>query len=176
MLRRSLDALYLAGGVLGAIFLVAIGVLIVAQILGRQFGFQTRGADDLSAWAVAGAGLLPLAYTFRHGAHIRVDLVLGRIKGPSRRALEILALALATIMTGFFAFATIGMVWDSFVFGEIAMGLLRWPTWISQLAQVIGALLFALALADDLVVVLAGGKPSWEQHEAGALERAGEEL
>ncbi len=176
MLRRTLDALYLAGGVLGAIFLVAIGVLIVAQILGRQFGFQTRGADDLSAWAVAGAGLLPLAYTFRHGAHIRVDLVLGRFKGAPRRALEILALVLATAMTVFFAYATIGMIWDSHVFGEIAMGLLRWPIWIPQIAQGIGVVLFALALLDDLVVVLAGGTPSWEQHAASALERAGEEL
>ncbi|MBM3525653.1 MAG: TRAP transporter small permease [Alphaproteobacteria bacterium] len=176
MLRRTLDTLYFAGGVLGAAYMVAIAVLILVQIAGRQFGVQVRGVDDLSAWAVAGAALLPLAYTFRHGAHIRVDLIIGRLEGGPRRAMEILALALAAGMIGYFAFASVTMVWDSLVFGDIAMGLLKWPIWIPQIAQGIGAALFALALLDDLVVVATGGTPSWEQHQQGALDRAGEEL
>lgn len=176
MLRRTLDSLYLAGGVLGAAYMVAIAVLILAQIAGRQFDVQLRGVDDLSSWAVAGAALLPLAYTFRHGAHIRVDLIIGRLKGGPRRAMEILALALAAGMIGFFAYASMTMVWDSFEFGDVAMGLVKWPTWIPQIAQGIGAALFAIALVDDLVVVATGGTPSWEQHQQGALDRAAEEL
>lgn len=176
MLRRTLDSLYLAGGVLGAAYLVAIGILILTQIAGRQLGVQVRGVDDLSAWAVAGAALLPLAYTFRHGAHIRVDLIIGRLDGKPRRAMEVLVLAIAAAMIGYFAYASVTMVWDSFVFGDVAMGLLKWPTWIPQIAQSIGSTLFALALLDDLVVVATGGKPSWEQHQHGALDRAAEEL
>jgi TRAP-type C4-dicarboxylate transport system permease small subunit len=176
LLRRILDSLYLAGGVAGAVYMVAIAIVILAQVLGRQVGVQVTGGDDLSAWAVAGAGLLPLAYTFRHGAHIRVDLIIARLSGSRRRAMELVALGLASAMLAFFAFASVTMVWDSFVFGEIAQGLLRWPIWIPQIAQAVGAALFALALFDDLVTVLGGGTPSWERQASGALERAGEEL
>ncbi|MCC7280941.1 MAG: TRAP transporter small permease subunit, partial [Acetobacteraceae bacterium] len=73
-LRRALDFLYLAGGVLGALALVAILLLILAGVAARQVGRVVPSADDLTAFAVAGSAILPLAYSFRHGAHIRVDL------------------------------------------------------------------------------------------------------
>ena len=45
-LRRVLDALYLSGGILGAIALMAIGVIIATQVIGRQFGLTVLGAVD----------------------------------------------------------------------------------------------------------------------------------
>jgi hypothetical protein len=46
LLRRSLDALYLAGGVLGALFLIAILLLIVAQMMARWTGHVFPGRRD----------------------------------------------------------------------------------------------------------------------------------
>lgn len=176
-LRRGLEALYLAGGIAGAVALIAIGALVLAQVLLRQVGLIIPGGDDLTAYSVAAAAMLPLAYTFRHGAHIRVDLVIGRLDGGPRRVAEIAALGLAAAMAALFAYAAADTAWDSFVFEEVAQGMLAVPIWIPQLALVLGTALFALALIDDLVVALAGGTPSYRRGEpAGAVEKAMQEL
>jgi len=177
LLRRGLDLLYLAGGVAGAIALAAIGGIIAAQVIGRQFGVALGGADDLTAFAVAGSALLPLAYAFRHGAHIRVDLIIGHVKGRARFAMEALSLAAATALAGFLAFSVGDLAHDSWQFEDVAQGTVPWLLWYPQAACAAGCALMAVALADDLVVHLAGGTPSYRRAaEASALARATEEL
>lgn len=176
-LRKGLDLLYLAGGVAGGVALAAIGAIIAAQVIGRQFGVQVSGADDLTAFAVAASALLPLAYAFRHGAHIRVDLIIGHVKGTARFAMETVALALTTALAAYLAYAVADLAYDSWQFEDVAQGTVPWLLWYPQAACALGCALFALALADDLVVHLTGGTPSYRRAaEASALQRATEEL
>ncbi|HEV7264622.1 MAG TPA: TRAP transporter small permease subunit [Falsiroseomonas sp.] len=176
-LRRGLDLLYLAGGVAGAVALAGIGCIIAAQVIGRQFAMQFNGADDLAAFAVAGSALLPLAYTFRHGAHIRVDLVIGHVKGAARFAMEAIALAGTAALAAFLAYAMADLAYDSWQFEDVAQGTVPWLLWYPQAACAAGCALFALALADDLVVHLSGGVPSYRKAaEQSAVEHAMEEL
>jgi TRAP-type C4-dicarboxylate transport system permease small subunit len=176
-LRRGLDALYLAGGIAGAAAIVTIGALVLAQVVLRQGGMIIPGGDDLTAFSVAASAMLPLAYAFRHGAHIRVDLIVGRLSGAPRRGMEIAALAIAAAMACLFAYASFDTAWDSFAFEEVAQGMLAVPIWIPQIALVVGTALFALALLDDLVAALAGGTPSYRQREpTSAVEKAMGEL
>ncbi len=175
--RRALDALYLLGGIAGALALVAIGSIIAVQVAMRLLGAVLLGADDLTAFAVAAAGTLPLAYTFRHGAHIRVDLVLGRLRGRARFVMETLALLIATGIAAAFAYSMLDLTTDSLAFGDVSAGSLAWPLWVPQLLAAFGTGLFALALLDDLAVLLAGGTPSYRRAEAAsAIERAAEEI
>lgn len=177
LLRRALDALYLLGGVLGALALAAIGAIIAAQVAGRQFGLTVLGADDLTAFSVAASATLPLAYAFRHGAHIRVDLIVGRLSGAARFAMETVSLGLAAVLCAFFAFAMLDLAWDSWQFEDVAQGSVAWKLWVPQGMVGVGVALFALCLLDDLLVHLAGGTPSYRRAaEASALQRAGEEI
>jgi TRAP-type C4-dicarboxylate transport system permease small subunit len=176
-LRRGLDLLYLAGGIAGGISLAAIAAIIAAQVIGRQFGVSLDGADDLTAFAVAGSALLPLAYAFRHGAHIRVDLIIGHLKGTPRFVMEALALLITCVLCGFLAYSVGDLAYDSWQFEDVAQGTVPWVLWYPQGACALGCALFALCLLDDLVVHLAGGVPSYRRAaEASALSRAGEEL
>ncbi|WP_291298813.1 TRAP transporter small permease subunit [Elioraea sp.] len=176
MLRRALDALYLLSGIAGAVALLAIAFLILAQIVLRQTGGVLAGGDDLTAFAMAACAMLPLAYAFRHGAHIRVDLIIGRVRGVSRTVMEAVALSLASFMALLFAWASTDLVADSIAFEEVAQGMLATPLWIPQTLMAAGAIVFAIALVDDLVVLLTGGVPSYRRQETGALEKAAEEL
>ena len=177
LVRRALDALYLLGGVLGAIALAAIGGIIAAQVAGRQFGLTVLGADDLTAFSVAASATLPLAYAFRHGAHIRVDLIIGRLNGAPRFVMETVALGLAAGLCLFFAFSMLDLAWDSWEFEDVAQGSVAWKLWAPQGMVGFGVALFALCLVDDLVVHLAGGTPSYRRAaEMSALDRAAEEL
>ncbi len=172
-LRRGLDLLYLAGGIAGALALAGIGAIIAAQVIGRQFGLSLAGADDLTAFSVAGSALLPLAYAFRQGAHIRVDLIIGHMKGGARFGMEALALVLSTGLAAFLAYAVGDLAYDSWQFEDVAQGTVPWLLWVPQSACAVGCALFALALLDDLVVHLAGGTPSYRRAaEVSALERA----
>lgn len=176
-LRRSLDLLYLAGGVAGGVALVAIAAIIAAQVIGRQFGLQFPGADDLTAFAVAGSALLPLAYAFRHGAHIRVDLIIGHLKGRARFAMEAWALIVTAGLCAYLAFAMADLTYDSWQFEDVAQGTVPWVLWYPQAACAAGCVLFAIALLDDLVVHLSGGTPSYRRAaEASAMTRATEEI
>jgi TRAP-type C4-dicarboxylate transport system permease small subunit len=176
-LRRALDALYLAFGIAGAVALAAIGTLIAVQVIGRQFGWQFEGADDLTAFAVAGSALLPLAYAFRHGAHIRVDLIIGHVKGRARYVMEAVALSATAGLSAFLAYSMGDLAFDSWQFEDVAQGTVPWLLWYPQAACAAGCAVFAVALFDDLAVHLSGGTPSYRRAaEQSAVQRAMEEI
>lgn len=174
--RRALDALYLLGGAAGAAALLAIALTIAAQVAMREMGKPLPGADDFAGFMVAASALLPLAYAFRHGAHIRVDLILGRTTGAARRVLEVIALTLGAAMACFIAWSIIDLATDSLAFDDVAQGTVPFKLWIPQAGIAFGCTLFAISLLDDLVVVLGGGTPSYARHRESVLDRAGEEI
>lgn len=177
VLRRGLDLLYLAGGIAGAMAMASIAAIIASQVVFRQFGIPVDGADDLTAFAVAGSALLPLAYAFRHGAHIRVDLIIGHLGGTARFVMEAFALLVTGTLCGFLAWSVGDLAFDSWQFEDVAQGTVPWPLWVPQGACALGCAIFALALLDDLAVHLAGGVPSYRKAaEQAALSRASEEL
>ena len=71
-MRRLLDRLYLAGGVIAGICLVLMALLILAQIVARWFGVIVPSTEDFSGFLLAAASFLALAYTLRSGGHISV--------------------------------------------------------------------------------------------------------
>ncbi|MBN8830653.1 MAG: TRAP transporter small permease [Sphingomonadales bacterium] len=175
--RRGLDGLYALGGIAGGVALLAIAGIILAQVIGRFFGIAVLGADDLTAFSVAASATLPLAYAFRHGAHIRVDLIIGRLSGPARFAMETVALLVSAGLCVFFAYSMLDLAGDSFEFDDVAQGSIAWKLWVPQVMIGTGVALFALCLIDDLVVHLAGGTPSYRvKAESDGIGHAAEEI
>jgi TRAP-type C4-dicarboxylate transport system permease small subunit len=165
LLRRALDKLYDASGIAAAICLAGICVLMLAQALAREAGFLLRGADDISAWLCAASAFLALGHTFRKGELIRVGLWVERLSAPARRRMEIVALSLAALCTGYMSWAITRFVFESWKFNEVAQGLIKIPIWIPQLSLVLGIVIFTIAVLDELVTVLRGGKPAYQLAE-----------
>ncbi len=161
MVRRTLDFLYFAGGVLAALFIVLIGLLICAQVIGRELGIQVKGADDLTAWSVVATGFLPLAYTYRHGSHIRVTVVIHLFDGMARRLMELGVMAVALYFIGFLTYSAFDMAWDSLRFEELSQGLIVIPIWIPQISIGLGSLLLTIAVLDDVIASLRGRTPPY---------------
>ena len=170
-MRRFLDRLYLGAAILAAVMLAAIGVLMLAQVAFRELGMQVRGADDLTAWLCAASAFLPLAHTFRQGELIRVGLVLDKVSERRRHALEIASLAAAAIVVGYMTFAVGKFVHESWSFHEMAQGLLVIPIWIPQVSFLLGVAILFVAIVDELVVVLRGGKPGYRIAEEERFAR-----
>jgi len=183
-MRRWLNLLYDAAGLLAAAALAGICLLVSAQItlrlldnaswwlLSRRQGLMIPSVAEMAGFLLVAATFLALAHAFRHGAHIRVNLLLSRLPGAMRRLAELFGLALAAGLTLFFSWHTALMVLDSWRFGEVSYGIVAIPLWLPQSFMLLGLVIFAIALLDDLLVMLAGGTPSWER----AAQRAADDV
>ena len=155
-LRRSLDALYAAAGVLAAAFLVGTLAMVLTGIAGRFFHFHVPGTDAYAGYCMAGAGFLALAHTLKHGEHIRVSLLLERAGPAARRWLELWSLAAATVLAGLFAFYSVRLSWQSWQFNDISTANDATPLWLPQLAMAAGTLTLFVAVVDEFVAELRG--------------------
>jgi TRAP-type C4-dicarboxylate transport system permease small subunit len=170
--RRALNATFAAAGALAAVCIAAIFALMIFASVGRMAGWRVGGVNDVVSWLTAAAAFLAMAHAFKHGDFVRVTLLLEAVGARARRALEIIALVIAAFAIGYLAFWAARFTLESRQFGDMAGGLVVIPIWIPQLTFVVGALLFWLAVVDELVLVLRGAKPTYvalveERHARG---------
>ena len=156
---------YLTSGYLSGFCIFSIMVIILAQIVGRFFGFIIPSAEDFSGYALASATFFGLAYTFREGGHIRVTLVIQRLPERARHIQELTILVLGFGLVSFMTFYSWHMVWESYVFEEVSYGYIPIPLWIPQTPVGLGILALNLAVLDDLITVIRGGLPSYAQKD-----------
>lgn len=161
-LRRSLDVLYEVAGALAAAALFAIFILMIAASLGRVFAWRVGWVSDVVSWLCAASALLAMAHAFKHGDFVRVTLLLQQASPRVRRLLEITALAVASVSLVYLAYWAARFTFESWQFEDIANGMVAIPLWIPQLSFVFGAVLFAVAALDELLIVVRGGTPTYE--------------
>jgi TRAP-type C4-dicarboxylate transport system permease small subunit len=164
-LRRFLDRLYAASGALAAVCLASIAVVMLAQAGMREAGLLLRGADDIVAWLCAGAAFLALGHTFRKGELVRVGIVIERLPPRARFPAEVAALGIALAFSAYMAWAVLRFVYDSWRFNEVAQGLIKIPIWIPQTSFAVGVLILFIAVLDEFVVLVRGGKPAYQASE-----------
>ncbi|PSC06818.1 C4-dicarboxylate ABC transporter permease [Alsobacter soli] len=163
MIRRFLDALYLGAGILAGLFLVAIFLLMMGLSVGREFGLNIPAGDDFTAWSLVAMAFLGLAHTFKRGEMIRVGLLLERLHGRKKQIAEIVSLTVAAAFIGYFAWQAWTLAFDSWRFGDMSQGVVVVPLWIPQAGYVLGLAVLFIAVLDELVVVLQGRRPTYEQ-------------
>ncbi|MDW3180871.1 TRAP transporter small permease [Roseobacter sp.] len=156
-IRKTLDFLYLASGVAAALCLIAILVLIVAQMVARWTGEIFPGAPDYAGYAMAAASFLAFANALNRGAHIRVSILLNAVTPGPKRVLEIWCFAIATAVAWYFTYYAYWFVYWSWKFNEVSQGQDATALWIPQSVMVIGGGLMAIALTDNLIHVIVKG-------------------
>lgn len=168
-MRVGLQRLYDGCGYLAGLFMIAILVLILAQIGSGVFGYVFRAGDEFAGYSMAASFFLALAHTFGKGEHIRVSLFLERVEragGPGRRIMEIWSLGVASLLSGYFAFYSVKMSWTSWVLKDVSQGLIPVPLWFPQLGMAIGTTVFFIAVFEQWLSVIAGGPlPKIESRE-----------
>ena len=157
-IRKTLDALYLIGGIIASLFLIAILGIIVVQMLARWTGQVFPGATDYAGYCMAAASFFAFAYALNHGAHIRVSIVLNALSAKNRRWGETWCFAVGTVIASYFAWYAVRGTYWSWKLNEISQGLDKTPIWIPQLSMSVGAILLAIAFWDHLVQLLFVGR------------------
>lgn len=158
-MRAILNLLYRGTGVLAALGMVGTLLFVTTGIVTRPLGLYVRGTDAYAGYTMAACGFLALAYTYKHGEHIRVSLLLDRLGPLARRVAEWLSLIVAAVVVGTLAWYSVRLAWFSWQFGDRSQGIDATPLWIPQLLLVIGSITFLIALIDDLVMRALGREP-----------------
>ena len=156
-LRRTLDFLYLAAGVLAALCLIAILLLIVAQMVARWTGEIFPGAANYAGYSMAAASFFAFANALNRGSHIRVSLVLNALPKVARRWLEVWCFGIASAVMGYFTYYAYWFTFWSWKFNEVSQAQDATPLWIPQSVMVIGGGILAISLTDHLVHVIFRG-------------------
>jgi TRAP-type C4-dicarboxylate transport system permease small subunit len=171
-MRKWLDRTYDAAGYAAAFFVFGIFAVMIAQTVMREAGLRTSGADDLTKWFSAAAAFLAMAHTFRRGDFVRVTLLIEQVGPEMRRVMETCALAAASVFCGYLAFWATRSTYESWVYHEMSDGVIAVPMWVPQLSFAVGAILLAIAVVDQLIVVIRGARPVYviaveERHARG---------
>ncbi|MDH5208357.1 MAG: TRAP transporter small permease [Burkholderiaceae bacterium] len=169
-MRSILDPFYTALGVLGALFILATLVVEVAGIAGRELGYSMAGLDSYAGYCLAAGSFLAMAHALRRGDHIRVTLILTRLKGRTRYWMEVLCLCIAALLSAYFAYFSARLVWGSYTLNDVSQNVDATPLWIPQLSMAIGLFGLAVAFAEQLFVTLRTGRLAPGTDEAAHVE------
>lgn len=165
-MRRLLDFLYDASAWLAALAMIGVLLMVLLSIVSRQFGFHVAGTDAYAGYSMAAAGFLALAHTLKHNEHIRVTLVLGRLKGRAKHALELWALTAAVLLSGLFAFYSVRLAWVSQTIRDISTSNDATPLWIPQVGMAVGTVILLIAFIDEWLLEWQGQREIIESEEA----------
>lgn len=167
-MRRFLNFLYDAAARLAALAMIGVLVMVLTSIIGRLLHFHLQGTDAYAGYSMAAAGFLALAHTLKKGEHIRVTLLIGRLQGSARRAMEMWSLSVAVLLAALFAYYACRLVWQSHEFNDMSTSNDATPLWIPQLSMAVGAVILLIAFVDEWVLELLGQR----SHEGHADDEA----
>ncbi|MFC5499103.1 TRAP transporter small permease [Caenimonas terrae] len=165
-MRKTLDLLYDGAAWLAALAMIGVLAMVLLSIVSRQLGFQATGTDAYAGYAMAAAGFLALAHTLKHNEHIRVTLLLGRLQGRAKHALEMWALTAAVLLAALFAYYSVRLAWQSHVLNDISTGNDATALWIPQLGMAVGTVVLLVAFIDEWWLELTGRRVTTEPEEA----------
>lgn len=106
MIDRLSDAL----GSLAAIALGTCVTLVFALVVARYaLGLGSPSLQDAAQWLHASAVLLSLGFAYRHGAHVRIDVLSNRWSERTRARAELLGIV---VLLWPFCAAIVWLSWD----------------------------------------------------------------
>jgi TRAP-type C4-dicarboxylate transport system permease small subunit len=140
-------------------------LLILAQILARTLGVVIPSSEDFAGWLLSATIFFGLAYTFNSGGHIRVTILLTRMKSLNRRFLELFNLSAAVFISAYLMFYTSYTVYDSFIYEEVTDTYLVMRLWLVQTPMALGSLFLMIAVLDNFIDSIRGNKPGFMVHE-----------
>ena len=123
-----LDRVYLASGVLAAMFMMTILILIVLQMSARWSGITFEGSTEFAGYAMAATSFFALAHAFGRGAHIRVSILLN-LNSFTRMWLDAAAMLVAAVIATYFARYAVKTNFLSEMLNDRTQGQDQIPEW-----------------------------------------------
>jgi len=138
--------------VLSALSIVVITVIVCAEVVLRTTaGISTLVSAEYAGYLLAANVYLGLAWTFRNGGFIRVELVHGLFRGRAAALLNLLIAVIATATLLVYTWHIIGFVLQNYRSGATSIFITRTVLWVPQLVMPIGSVLLTCSMISALV-------------------------
>jgi TRAP-type C4-dicarboxylate transport system permease small subunit len=149
----------IAAGLACLVVILMVLLILYEIVLRTFFASSTYVLDEFAGYGVAAVTFLALGYSFEHGSMIRVGLLVGRLTGKARRALEVFC-ALATLWVTSLLVWYLGLaVRRSWTRGEVGNSIAEVPQWIPEGLVLLGLGVFWLQLFAYLIRQITGEPP-----------------
>jgi TRAP-type mannitol/chloroaromatic compound transport system permease small subunit len=133
-LSRVIDGI---NGLLGKLipWLVLAAVLISASnaVARKAFNLSSNAYLEVQWYLFAAVFLLGAGYAFLVNAHVRIDVLAGKLAMRMRNIIDIVGILVFLLpLCGFMIHLSWPYVWQAYVSGEISQnygGLIRWPAY-----------------------------------------------
>ena len=147
---------------LSAGILVYMVLHILFEITLRVFfSKSTYVLDEFVAYATAAITFLCLAYSLHDNALIRVGMLINRVSGKLRLALELFSVSMmfviVILVTYYFWTKTF---WRDLTRGTLSESIAEIPLWIPELFALVGLWLFGLQVFTMLLRLIVSGSPA----------------
>lgn len=157
-----------AGAALACVCVVLICLHILLEIVLRSvFSTSTFVLDEFVGYGVAASTFLALGYALEHGSLIRVGLLVGRLDGKTKRAVEAFC-ALSTLWITSLLICFMGVTAQrSWTRGRVSSSIAEVPMWIPETVVLVGLAVFWVQLLAYLLRQFTGeAPPVAPNHEA----------
>lgn len=140
-----------AMSILAGLAALTVVLLVSFDVLMRYFFNHPQiFVDELASFLQVFITFGGLAYTFRTGGHVRVDLVISHV-GPTARAwLRVITLGLGVAFLVVVIWVTAQSAVTAYRFGRVSV-VMQYPIWVPMLFIPSGLALMAIAMAANLM-------------------------
>lgn len=133
-------------GLAGGVVILLLVLLATANILGRWFfDLPVQGYIDWVEQAMAFMAFMGLSFTQRDGGHIRMDILVGQLKGRYLWFVELLTCLIMLGLTILLAWGSYKHFWRAFENGDTSFDI-GLPTWPAKLVVPVAFAILALRL------------------------------
>jgi TRAP-type C4-dicarboxylate transport system permease small subunit len=148
---RALSPIEDIANLIAAFAVLGLMTLGVTQIVMRTvFNSPINGYIDLVELSMASMAFLGAAYTQRLGAHIRMEMLVGKLHGRALWALECFGISVALVIIGVLVWNGWGHFLRSYTLGDTTIDA-EYPVWPSKLLVPIAFGIWWLRLALQLI-------------------------
>ena len=140
------------GACIAAASCALLSLILLVEVVGASvLAWSQPWAVEFASYLCAFVLLSGSGYALRHGAHIRVAVVLAHLPSGLARALDVLCTLCALYISGLLTVGLIELTWRSHVRKTVSYFVMQTPMWIPQAMVALGAFMLSLALLARLM-------------------------
>jgi TRAP-type C4-dicarboxylate transport system permease small subunit len=142
---------FLSGHVQGWILFMMMLLVLTDVVTRYVLSNPLSIAEEYGAYMLVAITSMGLAFTWKEGSHVRIDLFITRLPAPLRAWLRIATLLMAFLFTLFLVLASYQLVSFSLMFGTRSGSWVRTPIAWPQIPLIVGSGLLFLQLLVELI-------------------------
>lgn len=136
----------ISAAIIGLMMLITTGDVVLRYI----FNHPLPGMFILCEMFMVCAVYLSVAYVQQQKEHVRVDIIIDKLKGGPRIAIELSILIVSIAAFGLVFWRTGLNAWEAWMTEDHAMGLVEYPYWPAKFVLTIGVGLLCLRFVADI--------------------------